>query len=71
MDVLQMLVRAYIERKKWSKRVVVCKGSFALLDSDSDSDSDSQCSHWDWDPSLDLCNVNIQHVTIGAKGKTL
>ena len=25
----------------------------------------------DWDPSLDLCNVIIQHVTIVAKGKTL
>ena len=37
-------------------------------------------SHWrtripnadigNWDSSLDLCNVNIQHVTIIAKGKT-
>ena len=25
----------------------------------------------DWDPSPDLCNVNIQHVTIVAKGKPL
>ena len=25
----------------------------------------------DWDPRLDLCNVNIQHVTIVVKGKTL
>ena len=46
-------------------------GSFTLPDSDSDSDSDSQCSHWDWDPSLDLCNVNIQHIRIVANGKTL
>ena len=23
-----------------------------------------------WDPSPDLCNVNIQHITIAAKGKT-
>ena len=23
------------------------------------------------DPSLDLCNVNIQHVIVVAKGKTL
>ena len=25
----------------------------------------------DWDPSPDLCNVKIQHITIVAKGKTL
>ena len=23
----------------------------------------------DWDPSPDLCNVNIQHITIVPKGK--
>ena len=25
----------------------------------------------DWDPSLDLCNVNIQHIKFLTKGKTL
>ena len=46
-------------------------GSFALPDSGSDSDSDSEYSHRDWDSSLDLCNVNIQYITIVAKGKIL
>ena len=25
----------------------------------------------DWGPSLDLCNVNFQHITLVVKGKTL
>ena len=58
-------------RKPSSSGISGCNGSFTLPDSDSDSDSDSQCNHWGWDPSLDLCNVNNQHITIVAKGKTL
>ena len=33
------------------------------------ADSDSQYSQWNRDPSLDLCNVNLQCVTVVAKSE--